>query len=317
MRTHAETRSVAPGGFCCRWLPRAALATHVTGSIVDEVTDGSEASAEIIRFHESMGFIVTLLLSVIYPTFQFAGASCDVINSQVAGLGSAFFACSLIAVVADAYASILSILIIFSVYMTKSNDETQHTRSCMWREFRVPYMMWVLGAYSTVLTIVAEAFVRRFHLAEPTADDANEPVTIDDAGVVTIVLVFLVLTCALFATMFCGVAKGLRSGLAFSADTAVEATAERDALRAGKPPWFGNPSAAQLREHLETYMREFGHGVGPFANPNPAHWQRYVMRVMQRQGHGSVSYMASRVAETIFEEKVEAILREARGEGGG
>ena len=110
-----------------RWIPRGAVASQVTGAVVDYITNaGREAPGEIIRFHETVAFIVTLLLVLIYPTFQYACDAVGDINSHVRGLGTGLLAIGVIAVVADFCSSLMCIVTLFLMYCTRSTEEAMH-----------------------------------------------------------------------------------------------------------------------------------------------------------------------------------------------
>jgi hypothetical protein len=293
MRVSPDDAQPRRGSSLLSWVPRAISQTHVTGKVIDSITGGKEASQEIIRFYESLSFIVTLLLSVIYPSFQFATTVADSVNAHVPGLGTAFFTLSLLAVVADLLSAVGSILVIFCADLRF--------------EFRMPYLLWTVGAYATIITVLLEAVVRRGRLDQPASEGAEDVDGEELAAQVVPAAVLTVLCClCLLVFLLSSTAKMMRSNLIFSTDATASAYAERRALRDGKPPWFAHPSTAELRGFLDAYWRDFG--TGAFSNPNPAHWQLYCSRVVQEQGHGALGYLATRAAEAMFEERVQAML---------
>ena len=52
--------------------------------------------------------------------------------------------------------------------------------------------------------------------------------------------------------------------------------------------------------------------VGRFRNATPHHFGLFVLHRMRAKGHGSLSHVASRRVEAMFEERVEALLAEDR-----
>ena len=76
--------------------------------------------------------------------------------------------------------------------------------------------------------------------------------------------------------------------------------------------WFADPSAAELRELLRAYLEAWGPSgfAGRFRNATPDHFAMFVLHRMRAKGHGSLSYVASKRIERVFEEWVEALLEE-------
>ena len=70
-------------------------------------------------------------------------------------------------------------------------------------------------------------------------------------------------------------------------------------------PWSADPSASELRAHLKRYWQLFGHGAHRYANPNPEHFKRFMLHWARAKGHATLSYMATRKLESIFEEGVQ------------
>ena len=76
--------------------------------------------------------------------------------------------------------------------------------------------------------------------------------------------------------------------------------------------WFADPSAAELRELLRAYLEAWGPSgfAGRFRNATPDHFAMFVLHRMRAKGHGSLSHVASKRIESVFEEWVEALLEE-------
>ena len=76
------------------------------------------------------------------------------------------------------------------------------------------------------------------------------------------------------------------------------------------PAWFADPSAADLRQHLDEYLKTWGPGSSRFANPRLEHFQLFVLHTYRAAGHGSLSYLAQRKIEAIFEAKIQELVEE-------
>ena len=77
-----------------------------------------------------------------------------------------------------------------------------------------------------------------------------------------------------------------------------------------QPAWFADPGSAELREHLSNYLSDYrtGLGRGRFNNARPHHFLMYVLHKVRAQGHHSLTYLAQRKIESIFEEHVQSLL---------
>ena len=65
---------------------------------------------------------------------------------------------------------------------------------------------------------------------------------------------------------------------------------------------------ARARTDLAEYLQLWGPGCGRFNNVRPAHFQLFCLRKVRAKGHGSLSYLAQRKIESVFEEKVQELL---------
>jgi len=80
----------------------------------------------------------------------------------------------------------------------------------------------------------------------------------------------------------------------------------------GGPAWFADPDNAELRGLLEAYFDSWGPEgtAGRFRNATPQHFTMFVLHRMRAKGHGSLSYVASRRVEAVFEARVEELIAE-------
>ena len=76
------------------------------------------------------------------------------------------------------------------------------------------------------------------------------------------------------------------------------------------PQWFADPEPAELSALLDEYMDAWGPTgtAGRFRNATPDHWMMFVLRKMKAKGHGSLSYIATKRIEAMFEERVEELI---------
>ena len=100
--------------------------------------------------------------------------------------------------------------------------------------------------------------------------------------------------------------KHRRTALVLSPKDDEFAWSERGALAASSGDWFANPKADEIRSMLDIYFEAFGEGA--FGDPNPEHFMRFVRHQQAKKGFGSLTYVATRKVESIFEERMQMIL---------
>ena len=100
--------------------------------------------------------------------------------------------------------------------------------------------------------------------------------------------------------------KHRRTALVLSPKDDEFAWSERGALAASSGDWFANPKADEIRSMLDIYFEAFGEGA--FGDPNPEHFMRFVRHQQAKKGFGSLTYVATRKVESIFEERMQNIL---------
>lgn len=165
-----------------------------------------------------------------------------------------------------------------------------HWRVCCRRELRMPQVQFYFGMLGTLATVALEVVVRSQGLAAgadhglAASADAGATRARALAGLAT-VLLFMLYPAAEAAL---AAAKMFRSVKVFSGETSDDAKAEREALAAGRAPWFASLGSDELRQHVAAYWREFG--AGPYANPNPAQFRDYLRLAMRARGHGDLSH---------------------------
>ena len=277
------------------------------GTVVDDITGNlAKSSDELAATWELYGFVAALTASIIYPSLQHAASFCSIIDGQTGWLGTAYLLFSFCGVF-----GFLSCGIVSSVYAIVlkclSEGAANYWRSTCLVELRLPQQLFFSGVWAAMFTVLIEALVR-LNVPLNNGDLEMDASWAERPANLAVVIIFALGVLYQVAMLFSIVAKCLRANLVFSADASAFAQQERRALSTGRPAWVASPSADELRTLLQAYWPDGAAGGGAFADPNPRDFQVYVRHTMRARGHGDVSFIACRMAELIFEERVQQLL---------
>merc|ERR1719240_426644 len=162
---------------------------------------------------------------------------------------------------------------------------------------RGPYVLWVLASLCQCAAGTMEAHIRihEYDVWPETSDWEMQRFAAIGSNVI---LFFVIIVVATMLILFPIIAHLRETSHRFNAGEPCAADAE--AL-----PWFADPTEAELRAHLEGYLKIHGSGKHRFADPNPSHFIKYVLQEVRSRGHETLSYLAVRRLERVFEEFAE------------
>ena len=271
-------------------------------------TNNNEKTAEeLSAFLESYALVAALVASVMWNTFTHAANNSALVDAQVDGLGTAYLLCSAVSAYGFLLCSIIAPITSVMARSCESEECVRHWRRCARLEMRFSQVVFFASTLATYATVMLEAIVRTWALADYEDSDVALPAAdVTTRRMVLIVVVLGALTIYSVAVVLSIAAKCVRSVRIFSADCTPIARLERASLATGPTPWFASPTSDDLRTLLDAYWDEFG--SGPFGNPNPVHFRLFLGRTMHARGHGDVSHLAMRMADSLFEERIQQLL---------
>jgi len=284
-----------------------------TGAAVDIVSENNEKTAqELCGLLEAYGLVAALVASVMYPSLQHAADVSALVDERADGLGAAYLVCSVVSAFGFAVCAMLSPLFSVMTRCCPSEECANHWRACGRLELRAPQVLFLFGMPATLATVCLETVVRLRGLAAGGSDAAGwasaEETAYDSRAFVLASVTMITISVYAVVVGLMLAAKAFRSVRIFSAETSPAARLDREslALAARGTPWFASPSSQSIRKVLDAYWQEFE--GGPFANPAPAHWRLYLRQEMHKLGHGDLSHLTCRMADLLFEERIQTLL---------
>ena len=299
------------------WLPIAFKQAWL-GSIIDHITGNLAKSIdELTACLDQYGFIAALTAALMYPSLQHAASVCTIIDEQVQNLGTAYLACSLMSAFALFLCAMASSTISLMFRCCTSEAAANYLRATSPIELRLPQQLFYTGILATVCTVLLEALVRvnvqlDAFIGPEELEVSLSAVWAERPGNVAAAVIFAATTLYSVGVLMILAAKCIRVNFLFSADRSTAARQEREALTAGRTAWIASPSVDECRTLLAAYWPSDTADLGPFADPNPTDFQTFMRFTMQARGHGDLSFIACRMADLLFEERVQELL-DAKG----
>lgn len=84
-----------------------------------------------------VALITTLLLSVVYPSYQDAASFCDTVDAHISGFGTLFLINSFCASILNLISAFLAVFLVMALHSTSSEAEAEYLISCAQTEIRI------------------------------------------------------------------------------------------------------------------------------------------------------------------------------------
>lgn len=297
----------APSGKRSAWTHSAKLRLRgilagtlqmFTGSLVSNgIGDGKDDKEQLTYLLEQIALICTLLLSVIYPSFQEATARARwvMLDDRAAGLCWVFL--TSMSTYCAFVASILAACILMLFSGCASDSEFLYLVRSARRQLRVPYVCYSAAAYFAFFTATIEGYIRSQGYSNYPSDDLPDPSEYDEdalaqatSDVATMIWVlvppfFMLASYSLYGTSV----YAFHSAQLFSARADAATVALRREDSDGSHGWYAQLTGGEIRDLCTTYFQAY-EGV-PYGNPNPDHFVSFILTVMRERGHSELTYV--------------------------
>jgi len=290
-----------------------------TGSFIFGHLDGIDSKDQAAYFFEQIALISTLLLTVVYPSYQEAMSNAKFVEVQHAGLGLAWATVTTLGVHGCWGATITCVVNLVILHGISSDAQLVYYAKAAYWSLRMPWFIFMVGAWTTFLAWPIEGHIRNAQYDQAELQDGTYTTrlgqTLDEDEVsqaersilwitwgITVAAQFWLQPASIFVT-----ARHLRTSQIFSARDDEESHQLRASDAASQPSWFGRLDAGSVQELLNTYFDAFG--STPFGDPNPDHFLSFCLHAVRSRDHGSISYIDRRKIESAFEERIGQILQ--------
>ena len=273
---------------------------------LDDLADDQE---RLQRYCDMIALATGLRLSFTYGSVQYSNSAFLVVETNAPGAGFFLIIFSTLASCFDLIAVLVAVLISTSITMVNSEEQLLYLAISCRRTLRIPFQFFFIASYTFAAAFLTESYVRTLGLDTKQPGVSYE--AYDDEGVLSS-LAFKGYIAGAIAWMLPMPIVHIPISLLLtrlyqSRDLVCSYDKPSDSKL---PQWFADPEPAELSALLDEYMDAWGPTgtAGRFRNATPDHWMMFVLRKMKAKGHGSLSYIATKRIEAMFEERVEELI---------
>ena len=314
MRAPAYGARVAPATVPVRTEPqRRPVASFLSGLVQMHTAsfmdlclgDLADDQERLQRYCDQLALASGLRLSFTYGSVLDSMSSFVVIETNAPRLGFCLVVFATVSSCCDLIVVLVAVLISSVLPMVNSEDQLLYLALAVKRSLRVPLQAFWAASYTFALAFLCESYVKCHGLDAPFDDVVYDSSSLAFRGWLAGALAWMLPMPLVHAPVSLLIARLYQAKELLCDFDAPPVASEHGA-------WFADPSAAELRELLRAYLEAWGPSgfAGRFRNATPDHFAMFVLHRMRAKGHGSLSYVASKRIERVFEEWVDALLEE-------
>lgn len=278
---------------------------------MDDLTDDQD---RLQRYCDQLALAAGLRLSFTYGSVLSSLSSFVTVESNAPGAGFCFVIFATLSSCFDLIVVLTAVLCSTSLMMVNSEEQLLYLDLACKRTLRIPFQCFWVASYTFAAAFLTESYVKCLGLDAPLDGVTYETY---DAESVTSSLAFQGWIVGALAWMLPMPLVHAPFSLFLSRlyqSKALLSSFDEPPLMTDQasPAWFADPGNAELRDLLGVYLDAWGAKgtAGRFRNATPGHFTMFVLTRMRAKGHGSLSYLATKRIEAIFEAKVEELLAE-------
>ena len=277
---------------------------------LDDLTDDQD---RLQRYCDQLALVTGLKLSFTYGSIQYANSAFVTVETNAPGAGFALVILTTLCSCFDLVAVLLAVLLSNSLGMVNSEEQLLYLSLACKNTMRLPFQVFWAASYTFAAAFLCESYVRCMGLDAKLADVDYEGY---DGESVLSSLAFRGWLAGALAWMLpmpivhAPIAQLL--SYLYQSKTLMCTFDEPPPAPSEHPDWFAEPDANEVRALLDEYFATWGAAgtAGRFRNATPGQFLMFVLHRMRAKGHGSLSYLATRRVEAVFDERIEELLTE-------